>query len=357
MTPRSRARVERARAGACLGIFAALSCLACGAEFDPPSEVNTLRVLAVQKDQPYAQPGDSVELSLLWHDGAPDADRDISRVWVSGCFNPLGDAYFGCFATLAEGDGDGDGSFPESVIIGSGDSFAFQVPDDIITSRPPPLDPLQPRYGLAIVFFAACAGRLEVFAPEQAGALPLRCLDEANQPLGPDDFVVGYTNVFVYESFENQNATVTGFEVAGTELAADGFCIGADCVDTNPPEDEELDCPDDPRCVAACSADGDPDCPEVPVRPIVAEESAEADSVAREAYGRDLTEQMWINYYVSRGSVSSPVRLLNDATTGWNPEYESNLLAPREPGPLLIWAVVHDNRGGVEWARARVEIY
>lgn len=347
----------RARRRAWLGFLAAAACVGCGAAFDPPSEVNTLRILAVQKDKPYARPGDSVDLSMLWYDGAANGEREISRLWVSGCFNPAGDAYFGCFATLGAGTADGSGSFPENVSVGSGDSFTFQLPDDIITSRPPPLDPLQPRYGLAIVFFAACAGRLEVFTPEQDGALPLRCLDDANQPLGSDDFVAGYTNVFAYEDFENQNATITGFELDGAALDDQTFCVGTDCLESVAPDNEELDCPDDPRCVAACDANGDPDCPELPLRPVVTRQSAEADSVAREAYGRNLQEQMWINYYVSRGSVTSSVRLLNDATSGWNPAYATKLLAPREPGPVMIWAVVHDNRGGVQWARVTAQVY
>jgi hypothetical protein len=243
---------------------------------------------------------------------------------------------------------------PEDVTIGSGDRFQFRIPDDIIARRPPPLDPLQPRYGLAVVFFAACAGRLEVFATGQGGEFPLRCVDDANQALGPEDFVAGYTNVFVYDGFENANATINGFEIDAVELDAEAFCTGIDCIE--PGAEEEIDCSDSSRCITACEEDAEDDCPEIPIRPLVPEESAEPDSVAQQAYGRDLSEQMWINYYVSRGSVSSSVRLLNDATSGWNPEYETKLRAPREPGPLLIWAVVHDNRGGTEWARVAVRV-
>ena len=47
----------------------------------------------------------------------------------------------------------------------------------------------------------------------------------------------------------------------------------------------------------------------------------------------------------------SDVRLLNDATTGFNDDFETLFYPPSEPGPVTLWAVVHDNRGGVAWAR------
>jgi hypothetical protein len=60
---------------------------------------------------------------------------------------------------------------------------------------------------------------------------------------------------------------------------------------------------------------------------------------------------MWINYYVSRGSLRSDVRLLNDATTGLNEEFPTVVTPDDERGRITLWAVVHDNRGGVGWAR------
>ena len=47
------------------------------------------------------------------------------------------------------------------------------------------------------------------------------------------------------------------------------------------------------------------------------------------------------------------VKLLNDGVTGWNDAFEDEYFAPKEPGPVRIWAVVHDNRGGVGWVRVR----
>jgi hypothetical protein len=43
------------------------------------------------------------------------------------------------------------------------------------------------------------------------------------------------------------------------------------------------------------------------------------------------------------------VRLLNDATTGWNDNYGTDFYASKDPKVSRVWALVHDNRGGVAW--------
>jgi hypothetical protein len=62
---------------------------------------------------------------------------------------------------------------------------------------------------------------------------------------------------------------------------------------------------------------------------------------------------MWIRYYTDHGRMASEVRLLNDAVAGWNSDYGTELRIPIEPGPLTIWAVAADNRGGQNWVRAQ----
>jgi hypothetical protein len=62
-------------------------------------------------------------------------------------------------------------------------------------------------------------------------------------------------------------------------------------------------------------------------------------------------EQLWTNYYVDRGSVGPEVKLVNDAVTGWNDEQFVEFRAPKDPGKVTIWAVVHDNRGGSNFVR------
>jgi hypothetical protein len=108
---------------------------------------------------------------------------------------------------------------------------------------------------------------------------------------------------------------------------------------------------DDPRCFDVCATDDQDKCPKHTIKLIVDESSAEADEAAEAIDGRKLQEQMWINYYADSGKVDHDVKLLNDATSGWNEEHQADLLAPQGVGPFRVWAVVHDNRGGTEWVR------
>ncbi len=329
-----------------------LSSVACGPEFDSPSEIKTLRVLGVKKDKPYAQPGDTVHLELLSHD-AKGRD-DIQYAFIGGCVNPPGDLYYGCFAQY--GQLLAEGKLPD---VALSDTFDLTLPADIISSRRD-FEPGQPPYGLSIVFFAACAGELSfdmnAAAGEGSGGLPLLCLD-GDEPLGSDDFVVGYSSIYSFDGVSNQNPTFVldeqgrgRFLLEGNEIIADcvgGACQGAPMV--------EVDCDAEPeRCIDACADDGDAECPSIDIAPQI-EQLVERDDVSSELFGSDVTEQMWVNYYVDNGGISE-VRLLNDANSGWNAKYRAELRAPKGKGPLMVWAVAHDNRGGQEFARVTLGV-
>lgn len=332
---------------ACLALGSALGC---GPEFDPPSELKSLRVLGVQKDKPYAQPGDTVKLQMLWHD--VKGRSDVQRVWLGGCVNPPGDAFYGCFSQYG------------STLPVAGDSFEVQLPEDIISGRGGSAEPGQDPYGVYIVAFAVCAGSLSLNPdadpdPEGTGGLPVLCLDEAGEPLGSDDFVVGYSTIYSFLGVSNQNPTfgeagggVGQFLIAGE--AADPDCSGVDCQGA---ADVEIDCdaPGETRCIKACGDDGDGSCPAITVAPPLDESIVEVDERTSELFGEIVTEQMWVNYYVDRGGISD-ARLVNDASTGWNPEFRGQLRAPKEPGPMKVWAVVHDNRGGMDFTRITLQV-
>jgi hypothetical protein len=186
--------------------------------------------------------------------------------------------------------------------------------------------------------------------------------------LGSDDFVAGYTAIYSYEQFSNNNPVITGFEFNGQTLKptdADGqpvsstdFCLGDDCravADAPPPASDAIDCtaPEQAfRCVPTCSDDGKSPCHGYALKPILTQaDNQEQDSVSAQQLGRNVTEQMWINYYTDAGGFKSPVRLLNDATNGWNDDYGTEFYAPKDANKVMrVWALVHDNRGGVAWA-------
>jgi hypothetical protein len=371
--------------GAVAGLVTVMLCgaslVACGPEIDPGSEVQTLRVLAVQKRTPYAKPGDEVEMRMLLHDGSDEAPRDIEVLWFAGCVNPVGDLFFECFRQFAEAGFDPTAPAPAGFRLGRNilsvrqpasstfpPVFTAPIPVDIISSRPPPPDPRQPPYGLTYVFFAACAGDFPKIAEQSAfrsvpdaasgEVFPLGCFDpQTGEQLASRDFVAGYSAIYAYENIQNGNPNVEAFEFNGGALDTSHVCLNG--IDENwdraclegPPDPPPCD-PASVTCVAACPDDGDPKCPDIPLRAFVKPESADDDDVA----GGDVKEQMWINYYVDRGGVASDVRLLNDATVGYNDDHGTNFFAPKEPGPVNIWAVVHDSRGGVTWAWAKVNV-
>jgi hypothetical protein len=312
----------------------------CGAELERSSEVTGLRVIAVQKDQPYAEPGETIAMKMLFVDGSEDAGRPIQIGWLSGCINPPGDLFQGCFAgafdPLASSFEQGEGLT----------DFSFELPADIITRRPRPQDPRQPPYGLAIVFFAACAGTLSF--DQSGGGFPLRCLDEEGRALLSRDFVAGYSTVYSFDGFPNQNPLVSdGFSFNDEEVSAELSCVKDECL--GPGLEPDM-IPAELR-VKACPEDGDPvECDGVPLRPLIDPASAERDEVAAAAYGRNYQEMLWINYYATDGRMKSDTRLLNDATRGWNEDYGTEFYAPSTPGKVRILAAVHDSRGGVAWS-------
>jgi hypothetical protein len=419
----------------------ALSLAGCASSFDSASKLKTLRILAVQKDKPYARPGDTVNLKLLFDDprdpfvqvrGRDAGHRPFHVLWLSGCTNPKADAFEACIEQFTP-----DGGKLPSSLHGASDTldFAVTLPKDIISSRPPPSNPDQPRNGSAFVFFALCAGELKLGGPNV-----FDCESASHELLGADDFVIGYSEIFAYDELTNANPVVatrdpdngnqptTGFQVDGVDVPVD--CIGDACLalesaefrvsasvmrpmslveagapveggllpfDAGRPFDAgalpfgdgglglrdasarpadaglvrreagtshdaggtpaalppncDPEARPDARCFAECIEDDQDKCPKHSMNLVVTRQSAETDGVAEALEGRKVGEQMWINYYTDAGKLEHDVKLLNDATAGWNPNHFADLRTPQTLGTFHVWAVAHDNRGGAQWAR------
>jgi hypothetical protein len=388
-----------------LGLLALGGLPSCAPEFEPASELNSLRMLAVQKDKPYARPGDEVRLQLLWHDATSEPSREIQIQWLAGCYNPAADLFASCFSdlgpdglpgtsqvvasqtstdagvdagvlalaadagivTLADGGSDAgapiEGAptlsipFDEQVLgggdfqikTGYGEHFSFRMPSAIVSSRPhSPSDP-SPPYGLAYVFVALCAGELRLEASQ--GGFPLACY-ENGQRRDSRDFVAGYTAVYAYAdgAITNANPRFDGLELKGE--AADVDCIGAACSGLIAPASAEQGQCSPQNTVQRCA--DEKHCDPIAIKPLIDQSlPAENDAVLSRIRGSQFAEQMWINYYADRGKLGRDLRLLNDATTGWNPQYAGEY-KPTEAGTAHIWAVAHDNRGGTEWLRTTV---
>lgn len=332
-----------------LGLLA----VGCGPDFDPPSELHSLRVLAVQKDKPYAKPGEDVNLQMLWEDASLQRGRPVQIAWSPACVNPAGDLYYGCFAS---------GDLFQGNLPVFGEKTAVSIPKSIVTDHGAPKGN-NAAYGVAYVFFAVCAGTLEGITRTAEAAFPFACKADDGTLLGSDDFVAGYVSIYSYDTFSNNNPVISGFRFNGQDLDRADVCLNDECLALDGSEPlVDLDC-DDPeqakRCVTSCGDDGDSTCPGIGFRPIIDKTdplNQDIDDASAQLLGRRVGEQMWVNYYTDAGGFKSPVRLLNDATSGWNDELGTDFYAPKALGPARIWAVAHDNRGGAAWTGITIQV-
>ncbi|HEY3594161.1 MAG TPA: hypothetical protein VGL13_09805 [Polyangiaceae bacterium] len=382
--------------------LAALGAAACnGGSFQSGAEITGLRVLAVQKTPAYPQPGETSQLDLLYWDGraASGMGHDV-QVCFFDCFNPLGDLYYNCYpqigaqiaarlqsggtmadfcppasststgsdggtpddASFAEAAGSNDGGVDESGTVDAGTSddagadegstdigadaaapdagFLFAasptrhhqiaIPSDIIDMHGTASgsDP----YGLAYVLFTACTGHLGLRQGATANDLPLTCLDDDGKELTVEDFVPGYASLYVYANRTNANPVIRNLLFAGQPmLGATGS---------------------DPRRVPVCTTG---DC-EIDLKVDVDPASAEQDPGSTDINGHVLHEEIWVNFYATRGEFTRDVRLINDAMSGWNDDNATQFKVPGTAGPVHLWAVVHDNRGGVSWSEGDIVV-
>ena len=183
---------------------------------------------------------------------------------------------------------------------------------------------------------------------------PLACYTDSARLLGPDQFVAGYSTLYGYADVRNDNPVVLGMKVDNSEFELPGegpVCVGDQCVGGDSPSDELLsseDCADYAACVPTCDEGNPEKCPSYEVALLLDGSDVEINELS----GR--SEQMWVQYYTSAGSLDGDVKLVNDPATGFNDDVPCELRAPEEAGPFFVWGVVHDARGGVNWARAAV---
>ncbi len=326
----------------------------CSAPFDPPAYVNSLRVLAVQIDKPYANPGDTVTFRMTYADGRDlPADEQVAPIlvtWVGGCFNPPGKSYYGCYETLGELFGGlSSGQLPPEIAIGPGlTEFSVVVPGDVLANIGEP--DAGPKVALGFVFFLVCAGELrpvEQAGETAAGAFPIGCFDPSGRELGAEGFVPGYTQIYVFEDGRlNQNPTVNAFTVDGQVFAPDQTATARVCDVT----------PDERRQAGCAAIDEFTECETVTLDVDVPADVAEADPDALDADGKQLREVVWVSYFADGGDFESETKLVSDAAKGLQKGHDTKWVPPDEPGLYTLWAVVRDNRGGSQLVQQLVTV-
>jgi hypothetical protein len=364
-----------------LALAVALS--ACGpADFDPATLIESVRILASRSDKPYAQPGATVHSQVLAVDARPDASTNepMHVYWLPFvCVNPPNDAYYACFAQF-EGSAaqamqagtsrDGGGAATISATISAWDGGAeagvgaglgplpgggslmsipagtdispylvqgtgavFQIPADIVTSHPVVKGTTTP-YGLAVVFNIACAGHIELIPldpsnpdPEQ---IPFGCFDAQHTQLTADDYVIGYTEVFAYDTLTNANPVISSFSFRDASVPLDGAAEAGVTF---------------PHCPA-----GTKTCPDNIAIVGVPDASWERDPQDPGPDGGPYGEEIWVDYFSTVGSISDSAILIFDEVAGRvKPPHQENLQSVSQKQQGTMWAVVHDNRGGASW--------
>ncbi len=338
-----------------LGLLLAFSAASCGpSDFDPETLVESVRVLASSADEPYAKPGDTVNVHVLAYDGRPVKPAPMKLYWLPfACENPVGDAYYGCFASIANGGssdagitqqgtdggipGGGGGGFsipPGTDItdfLPTGPSFAVKVPDDAVSSHPAVQGASAP-YGLVIVFNMACAGRIKTLQinPGQPESVPIGCFDDNGNQLTPDDYVLGYTRVYAYEpdagtGVVNTNPVISDVKVNGQIIDPHvGFTVStfgqtADVDVDVPPESQEV-------------------------------------TLDKDSNGAPLKESIYASYFVSIGRLDDQVRIIYDSFRGAVDDHHTTFHGGLVPEDGFMWIVVHDNRDGAAWVQIPIHV-
>ena len=304
-------------------------------QFDPASKVETVRILATRADEPYARPGDTVNMEILAFDGRPNKPSPMTVYWILiPCIDPPGDSYYACYPGFA--------SLPANVDIESkltvGTTFSFTMPEDVITKRSMRQGAVETDpYGLALIFSIACAGHARYIPPVSGGspnALPLGCFDDNHVALGPDDYEFAYSLVYAFTDRTNTNPVVDGLTFGGIPIDVTQGVTLAHCA------------------AAARDPNGNVNtsqCPATGIDVVMPDSSQELDPGNVDPSGRVLKEAIRVQYFLTDGALANDPINLFDPTSGRIPNTADNLTAPATAGENVLWAVIRDNRGGTTW--------
>jgi hypothetical protein len=325
--------------------FSLLFALGCEEDFDPVSRITSLRILAAQADRPYTEPGSTVNIRLLAHDGRKDRpeDSNVADLLYSvptSCENPLSDLYYACYPGFASQFQPGEDVTDR---LTRGSSFQISISANIIESRPPVAGSAP--FGSVFAFSMACSGRvryLGIQTKPSPQSPPFGCFDDAGSRLGENDFVFAFSRVFVFNDRSNGNPRIDSLSVGGNTF---DFQTLQDCAD---PAVGGTDCG---VKLTRCTKSDQDDCRTVKVDIVVPPESQEVDPS-----GDRGREQVWVDYYATAGKFEDDIRILYDASRGRLSDTDVDFLTPRESGEHKLWAVVHDSRGGVSWVELQLQV-
>jgi hypothetical protein len=299
--------------------------------FTPPDIVTTVRILAIQANPPYAAPGTPVQLQVLAFDGRATQPQPMTVAWLpQACIDPPADTYYACYAPFASLLQPGQ---DVTSLLTPGNAFSFMMPSDVITKHgaSKTSDP----YGVGFTFAVACAGSLRYmgFSEQNPSANPLGCFDQNGNQLDANSFVFAYSMVYSFNDRTNANPVISNLTFNGNPVDPTAGITVSVCTDTDTKK-----------------------CPTSDIDTVVPASSQELDPGTLDPNGNPLHEQIWVDYYLTGGTISAQSVNLYDASMGRLPTAPTKLTAPNAPAELMFWAVVRDNRGGVSWLQVPLHV-
>ena len=335
--------MKRARIFFGLLFLLGLQAFGCQRPFDSQSQIQTLRVVAVRMDHPIPAPDTDVTIEMLVWDGSPNAirkdgtHRPVQIAWLGGCFDPRGDLYYACYEGLGPAQ-DALAAGTKSPLVSRDATFTLHLPADLITRR-------SARgslpYGLSYVFYAVCAGTIVPVRSNAVSTPPLDCLGDDGAHVSSDGFVYGYLPIYSYPGVDNHNPIVRGGTFEG--LTYDKKCtLDGDC-------DSGQACGSSKLCLPVVGHCGD-DCRERTLKATVdVPASTEPNPVASLRAKEPRHELLYVQYLTDHGTLGGDTRTIVDARNPHD-DYETKWHPPDTAvGETRIWAIVHDDRGGVTW--------
>ena len=267
---------------------------ACADALDPPSHVRDLRLLAVQADSPFAQPGSEVSLTALAHD--PDG-RSLAWGWGT-CIAPASTIALDCLRALRFDDLTVAEDMPRHVLRVPATDAAF--------------------LGVVTV---VCPGR--ILAGDTEG-VPLACVDATGSALPLSAFELGLKRVYLRAPELNHNPAIAEVIWDGTAWPA-GELRRDTCVQ-----------PATTGCAGWAEHEVAVHAPD-----------AIEQSVDREQ--RPITEQVVTQFYATAGEFDHDSRVIESPATKWTAR-------PEDCGVATLWFVVRDDRGGVSWTSRQLAL-
>jgi hypothetical protein len=176
-----------------------------------------------------------------------------------------------------------------------------------------------PQASLVGVVTVACPGTL---GPGSTQGIPFAC-QGPDGPLGLESFEVGVKRLLVRQRDRNANPEILSLEWDGAPWPeaevkeVDGCDTGSNKID---------------------------DCP---LRHRIAARTTPPESGTDER-GVPFQEQQVIHYYATEGIFEHEARVASEPETTWTPR--------RTPGPITLWAVVRDDRGGVGYTVRQIRV-